>query len=78
MRFYTDKSRLNTARKTIGAGAGAASAIWLAAAQKQGLEGRAGNKEELSLHDRATLGAMPVQGSSHPKKDGGTARLSMH
>ena len=63
MTFYPDKPRLNTAGEMICAGAGAASTIWLMAAQKQGLESKAGNKEELSLHGRATLGAMLAQGS---------------
>lgn len=63
MTFYTDKLRLNTAREIISARAGAASTTWLMAAQKQGLEGKAGNKEELSLHSRATLGAMLAQAS---------------
>lgn len=44
MTFYTDKLRLNTAKEMIGARAGAASTTWLMAAQKQGLEGKAGNK----------------------------------
>lgn len=63
MRFYTDKLRLNTAGEMIGARAGAASSVWLMAAQKHGLEGRAGDEEELSLHTRATLGVMLAQGS---------------
>lgn len=54
----------------IGARAGAASTTWLMAARKQGLEGKAGNKQELSLHSRAMLGAMRAQGSSHPEKGG--------
>lgn len=87
MRFYTYKPRLNTAEETVGARAGAASAIWLLAVQKKGLEGRAGNKVEPSLHGRATLGMMAAQGSrdrrsavpcSRPEKGGGTARLGTH
>lgn len=44
MRFYIDKQRLNTAGETVGAGAGAASAIWLMAAEKQGMEDGAGKR----------------------------------